>query len=265
MSTPIFFLSFANDSISPLPALQHEEESIYSLLTPAANLQKIQLHKDSFASISSIGDYLLSYQNRVILFHYGGHSRNQHLFLNNCKANIDGIAEQLIQQKKLKLVFLNACSTCVQVSLLLKKGIPAVIASSGMIEDEISYLFAEHFYKAIANHFTISSAFKHSVGVVKTIYSEYPKIYRGLGKQDEKDKLPWGLYTLDYKYLDYKLIPKSNLLSEKNIIRDVDLEIDGNMNIGDKNSSNTDKYKSHNKIEQSKLSIKGDLNLGDYK
>lgn len=50
--------------------------------------------------------------------------------------------------------------------------------------------------------------------------------------------------------------------SMKNVLKDVDVEVDGNINIGDK-GSNDQKYDMKNVVERSKFKASGDFNLGD--
>ena len=219
MQPPIIFLSFANDYQNPLPQLERESDVIYQLFTPAANQQQVQIHRDPFATTDKISHYLTHYHNRVAIFHYGGHASSDHLFLNDQLAYSDGIAYQLAQEKKLKLVFLNGCSTYDQVKLLLQSGIPAVIATSAPIADETATEFAKAFYQAIAKEYTIGEAFEKAAATIKTKSFTLPKVYRDLVHFPSNDgKIPWGLYIspfltpneiLEYKIIDSKVKSKS--------------------------------------------------------
>ena len=64
-------------------------------------------------------------------------------------AHAEGLAGLLGDQRGLKLVFLNGCSTLPQVDLLLGAGVPAVIATSHAINDPVARDFAIAFYQAL--------------------------------------------------------------------------------------------------------------------
>jgi len=261
---PILFLSFANNAHNPLPSLEKESAVIYRLLSPAANQQRIQIHREQYATIDNIAHHLTEFNKRVWLFHYGGHAGSQELSLWDQSANSDGIAYQLAQQKQMKLVFLNGCSTRQQVSLLLGLGIPAVIATSAPVNDTSATEFAESFYKAIAAGHNIKEAFEMAAAVVKTKGGDLPRIHRAFGNpHPETDILPWGLYTKEGVALDDILIPEPKAAGrKKNVLEDTELEADSNVHIGNKLPSEGD-YDELNVVKRSKIKTKGDFRLGD--
>ncbi|HRI62372.1 MAG TPA: CHAT domain-containing protein, partial [Saprospiraceae bacterium] len=143
---PVIFLAFANNPAQPLPNLEAEGESLYRTLTQGANQLFFQLHRESFATVEKLSHYLLEYQNRVAIFHFGGHAGQQNLLLEDIEANGEGVAALLARQQNLKLVFLNGCSTASQVAGLLKSGIPAVIATQAPVDDDRAKNMAAQFY-----------------------------------------------------------------------------------------------------------------------
>jgi len=214
MQTPVIFLSFANSKEQPLPYLQKEGEQLQALFTTPASEERIQLHYDPFTSPAKITDFFLQYNNRITLFHYGGHANSKALLLAEQTAHSDGLAHQLAQQKSLKLVFLNGCSTRQQVQLLLDLGIPSVIATHAPIGDEKALVFATTFYKSLVANQTIKAAFEHAAGAVKTISDTYPRVYRDTGLREGQTKtnvFPWGLYTRQKEKLDTTLISKKKI------------------------------------------------------
>ncbi|MCB0593678.1 MAG: CHAT domain-containing protein [Lewinellaceae bacterium] len=261
---PVLFLAFANNPRKPLYTLEKESETIYRLLSPFAKQQRIQIHREPFASIDNITHHLMGHKNGVTLFHYGGHADSQNLFLKDQSANAEGIAHLLAQQKQLKLVFLNGCSTRRQVQLLLKLGVPAVIATSIPINDSGASEFAETFYKAVVSGHTIGEAFSMAAAAVKTKGGQHPQAHRGVGSRNkEKETLPWGLYTNEGSILEETLIPPPRATGrKKNILEDTDLEAGGNAQIGNKTSSEED-YDEMNAVRRSKIKVKGDFRLGD--
>ena len=128
---PVIFLAFADDKDDHLPLLQQEAEDIYRELNPLQNRQHIQVYRDQHADVKKIYHYLTDYKGRVAIFHFAGHASSHQLRFEGQDADANGIAELLAQQKGLKLVFLNGCSTRKQVNYLLELGIPAVIATEG--------------------------------------------------------------------------------------------------------------------------------------
>ena len=267
MSSPVIFLSFANNEQHPLPNLEREGASIRKILTPITNQRGVQIHFEPFAKIDNIAHFLTQFQDQVISFHYGGHADSKHLILKDQIAHASGIAYLLKQQKHLKLVFLNGCSTYEQIHLLLELGIPAVIATSAEVNDTIAAEFAEQFYESIANDFSIKKAFENAAAYINAKSGKFPQIYRGLGrKQSDNEILSWGLYVNnDPSILEKKLIlmeRKSG--TEKNVIRNQEMEIDGNAHVGNKGAtSDQQHYDRKNIIEGGKMKVKGDFRLGD--
>ena len=207
---PVIFVSFANNHLKPLPSLKKEGTLIQQLFSSAADNQQIQFHLEAFASTDNLTNYFIQYKDRIRLFHYGGHANSKSFLLNDQKANAQGIAHQLAQQKPLKLVFLNGCSTRKQVDLLLELGIPAVIATSVPIGDKSATHFAEKFYAALVSNHTLKTAFEMAAANFETKYNHRPEIFRDTGvKGEETEELPWGLYTNNKDdVLNLPFIPK---------------------------------------------------------
>lgn len=95
------------------------------------------------------------YRNRIAVFHYGGHANGYQLLLESSMgkatpAQSDGFAAFLSQQNGLQLVFLNGCSTQMQVQGLLDMAAPVVIATSRAIDDAVAVGFSRLFYRSLA-------------------------------------------------------------------------------------------------------------------
>lgn len=265
--TPILNFAFANNDRQPLTNLRHESDSIIQLLASFEHEGRIILHREQQATIDNVSDFLTRNNNPMTLFHYGGHADSESLILDGQTAFATGVARQLAQQKSLKLVFLNGCSTYAQVQFLLQWGIPAVIATSVPVNDSIATKFAISFYTAIANNQTIKEAFDRAAAVVETKRNFLPKFYRGLG-QAPISSTSWGLYTSQDDVLEEKLIPSAPTnLSEKNVFDKIDVEIKkGNFRGGDDNLKQDKEQKYHRKniMTDSKVRIEeGDFRLGD--
>ncbi|MEN0003028.1 MAG: CHAT domain-containing protein [Bacteroidota bacterium] len=198
----VLFLNFANSREAPLPKLQEEEDTVYKYLTPRALKQHFLLHRESYATISKIAEYLTLYRDYITIFHYSGHAEKHALLLDQEDAQAGGIAHLLGQCKALKLVVLNGCSTKAQVEELLAQGVPVVIATSAPVEDSKALRFAIRFYQALSDNATIQEAFELGVGEVKTMDASIGElVVRGIKlKETAPPEAPtWGLYHQEGK------------------------------------------------------------------
>ncbi|NUQ26416.1 MAG: CHAT domain-containing protein [Saprospiraceae bacterium] len=190
----ILFLAFANDRDNPLPALQREDETIYSLLAPRQAQQHFLVHRDSFTNLNSITEYLDLYKDNIVVFHYSGHASPGNLQLEGPDAHALGIAELLSHCPRLQLVVLNGCSTAAQVQGLLDKGVPVVISTYAPIEDQKAAEFSIQFYRTLANQDTIEQAFEAAKGKILTMDSQV-SFHRGLDVDgDGADSALWGIF-----------------------------------------------------------------------
>ncbi len=193
----VLFFAFANDRDNPLPNLEKEDELIYSLLAPRQAQMHFMIHRDSFADLGQITEYLTLYRKRIVLFHYSGHADGQGLFLGGEDAKARGIAELLAQCDRLKLVVLNGCSTQAQVQLLQEKNIPVVVATSAPIADNKAAEFAIQLYRSLANQENISEAYDAAKGKVLAM-DDKVHFERSSGRMAATSTDPqaslWGLF-----------------------------------------------------------------------
>ena len=110
------------------------------------------------ASIERIYNVFQKHRDRIAIFHFGGHADGDRLLLQSAfeprAAYAEGLATLLGQQRGLKLVFLNGCSTRPQVKRLLDAGVPAVIATARAIDDQMATEFAVAFYQALTTGYS---------------------------------------------------------------------------------------------------------------
>ena len=129
------------------------------------------------------------HRDRIALFHFGGHADGDRLLLQSAleprPAYAEGLATLLGQQRGLKLVFLNGCSTRPQVKRLLDAGVPAVIATARPIDDGVATEFAVAFYQALTTGYSgdnrkitggcsLAIAFAQAEGLSKTARGRSP-------------------------------------------------------------------------------------------
>ena len=173
---PVIFLAFANDRqdgsryLRNLPA---ERKSVEKRLKAAAIAGLCELIVRTNTSVDELLDVFQENRGRIALFHFGGHAGGFQILMESAQGNpafahAAGFAEFLGQQQGLQLIFLNGCSTEPQVEGLLAAGIPAVVATSQAIEDEIATKLSTRFYNALAGGAGIGTAFAESVAAVKT-------------------------------------------------------------------------------------------------
>ncbi len=213
--SPVIFLAFANSSTSPLLQLTKEDDALYQTLHErAVNQHHFHLHRDSHTTLDKLRFYLTEFQDRVFLFHYAGHADSEKLFLKSGSANSGGLAEMLAEQSRLKLVFLNGCSTQAQVAYLLELGVPAVIATSAPIDDEQAGRFAVWFYRALHAGNNLQEAYDQAASYLRASGAgvEHRSLYGFEEAESAQNAVHWGLYTQEgsSKVLEWKL-PSSRL------------------------------------------------------
>lgn len=111
------------------------------------------------------------YQERIWIFHYGGHADEDELWLEdefgeNKSFFSMGLSRFLGAQEGLKLVFLNACATYDHARLLMESGIHAIVATSRKISDEQATRFATIFYAGLAGGASITESFQEAEGMI---------------------------------------------------------------------------------------------------
>ncbi len=206
-SKPVLFLAFANDDAAPLAQLKEERRGIRSQLLEAQSAGSLEVYTEPEATVKMLAEALQQYDERIALFHYGGHADAAHLMLEDQQAHAGGIAAMLAELKGLQLVFLNGCSTRGQVVRLMELGVKLVIATDKPVNDRMAVDFATAFYGALAKRRPISRAFRLASAQLQATYGETAKpqevSYRGLKwnkvakASDDPEPIPWGLYVND--------------------------------------------------------------------
>ena len=207
--TNTVFLAFANSDTETLHTLRLEDEAVYEILSPLALKSHFIIHRDSKATTSSVSHHIAQSRESIRLFLYSGHAGRDKLVLEDQEANAAGIAHLLGQCPRLRLVFLNGCSTKGQVEELLNKGVPAVLATSVPIDDMKAMEFSRRFFTALRDQNSIKQSFELAKGELLTKYPDVnPQIHGGLSswKEEADDSSIWGLYVgADESVLEWKL------------------------------------------------------------
>lgn len=198
---PIIFLAFANNKVGEngfLRQLSQEENGIRNALKQAKKEGLCELIIRHSITIDELFTVFQEHQNRIAIFHFGGHANSYQLLLKAADeskkpAYQAGLMAFLARQDNLELVFLNGCSTEQQVMALQTKGVPAVIGTVEEVKDEVAQTLAVQFYKGLGKGIPLELAWKHAEDNVQT--KEGGDI-RGLYRKNRKYQpsfFPWIL------------------------------------------------------------------------
>lgn len=205
---PVILTAFANDQGRFLESLQQESDAISDALRAKKDGGIIDLEVQQGATIARLFDLINRYSQDLAVLHYGGHANGSALDLQaaggtNAEAHGTGLAQLLGTLPNLKLVVLNGCATQGHVEQLLAQGVPAVIATSAPVEDNIALQFAREFYTALADPAasrTIDFAFSRAKALVATAKGDAITFEtRGTSFGDPEPPVvgvdKWGLYA----------------------------------------------------------------------
>ena len=209
MPKPLIFLAFANDRDDReqyLRNLPEEARHLEAALKEAEDKNLCEIVSKSNVTLDQVLDVLQQHRDRLAIFHFGGHANSLQLVLETPEgrpgpAHAGGLAAFLHRQTALQLVFLNGCSTEPQVQGLLDAGVPAVIATSCRIDDEVAMQFSERFYRGLGSGADVATAYHEAEAAVQarkgdTVRGVYRGVltYDGSGEAVAEDRWPWEMY-----------------------------------------------------------------------
>lgn len=168
---PVLFFAFANPderSDAALPALKKEAVRIRAALESGEADGSWDFVSGTEMKRAELIDTFRN--NRVAIFHFGGHSNQQSLWLpaeaaGNQVVNGTLLEEFLSAQPSLQLAFFNSCENQEWASKLARR-VPYVIASVCKLNDAIASDFAEAFYLYLAKGSSVDDAFAQAAGDV---------------------------------------------------------------------------------------------------
>jgi hypothetical protein len=224
---PVFLFAFANDQDNPLQLLREEERSLREVLVPAHDQGRIEVVQLGHASLEGIYNTFNRFHNRIALFHYGGHSTDQFLNLEDTNACSAALSTLIGQQRNLQLVFLNGCANRAQVKILFEKNVKAVIATSAPVDDRRALRFSAQFYHALANGKNIKEAFDTAKSKVQNDNDQLEiEYYRNIVLRDEKmEGFPWGLYAQDEAAVSWTMPQPTPVPADLDYFQEVALHI----------------------------------------
>ncbi len=202
---PVLFFAFANDKETEgrfLRELSKERLGILEKLEPVLEKKLCEVEVLPDATIDGILDVFQTYQDRIALFHYGGHADSYQLQLESydgksVPAYKEGLASFLAGQKGLSVIFLNGCSTGSHARALVQAGIPAVIATSRAIKDATATDLSLRFYNGIAGGYDLERAWKEATDQVVIQTGTGDADRSGLfwqARREYEDRFPWDIY-----------------------------------------------------------------------
>jgi len=209
--SPVIVLAFANEFTQErfLRKLTFELKMILNVLEPAMQRDRCYVKIMPAATQKEIASVFQDewYEDRVGIFHYGGHGDEDELWLEDENgANKSffsmGLAKFLGAQEGLKLVFLNACATHSHAQLLMDAGIQAVVATSQKIADDQATRFAEIFYQGLAGGANILESFSEAEGIMLGEWGpdsfgngdQTRSLYWDTKEEESNGDFPWRLY-----------------------------------------------------------------------
>lgn len=110
--------------------LGYEQNSIEEVFQDLEDDWRIKLVSLGYVTIDILYDNLARYKDRILLFHFAGHSSSESLHFIGGTGDSSSMATVLGQQNKLQFVFLNGCANEDQVNLLAEAGVKCIVATS---------------------------------------------------------------------------------------------------------------------------------------
>lgn len=209
----MIYLAYSNDHAYTLANLAKENRGILLAMEGIVSHQKIEVVTREKATAKQIFADLRTYRNRIVIFHFAGHSGQTGIFLEGKKARAPGLVRALKAQQALQMVFLNGCSSFGQVQEFLEAGIPVVIATNTDVEDAMASEFAWSFYASLASGATIETAFEEAIAWIEQGRELHPQMFQkgtvrhlGFEAVGTFDQIPWSCICLDEKQLGWRLI-----------------------------------------------------------
>ncbi|MFZ4428612.1 MAG: CHAT domain-containing protein [Saprospiraceae bacterium] len=205
---PLFLAAFANSNDAWLDSLSKEEGQLRNTLGPLHDQRQIEFLSIGSTSVDDIYKNFNRFHNRIIAFHFAGHSSASLLELVGQNHRAANLALLMGMQDNLHLVVLNGCANKEQVEGLLKAGVKVVVATSSAINDTWAAVFSGQFYEALKSGKTIAQAFDTALSYLeeKNQFDRTQARMRGIAfRMDQEPPLPWGLYGASEDDLNWTL------------------------------------------------------------
>ncbi len=194
---PIVFIAIANDQLSKdkhLPGLREERDELNKILLNAKAKGLCEVIVKSVEKAEHIFEVFTNselYRDRIAIFHFAGHANSLEMILESGAIDVEYFSKFLGEQKGLKLLFLNGCSTYGQVEKYFRNNVQNVIATSSLIYDELAKDFAIKFYHSLAGGTSLVRAFNEASSITQSIKSKKRRDDVVLNEKQKTGFLPW--------------------------------------------------------------------------
>ncbi|MBQ4819452.1 hypothetical protein [Aquimarina sp. MMG016] len=147
MAAEYFVGIFENDNQNPLSYLEDEYSAIDGLLL--SNKDQFTKEIISNKGVDGFIDKVKELTNDMTVFHFSGHQGGGTIQLSDEVFNNKGLINILNNAPKLKMVFINGCSTDAIINSL--DNVPIVIGTTTPVYDHFAKTFSERFYSLLLN------------------------------------------------------------------------------------------------------------------
>ena len=204
----------ANDSERYLSSLDDEVKGIKTALLSTKAKEEYTLIEIPELDYESFKEKIIepSMINKVKIFHYCGHSDSNGIAFCNEQGDVEYISPDVLSgylsnQGHLEMVFLNSCFSESMAERLVEAGVPVVIGTTDLVNDDDSAILAATFYSLLASAFSIQEAFKQ-------VFNEIPKKIkssRGPVLDNREVKKRWKIYLKKSEYAERRLVKRSQI------------------------------------------------------
>ncbi|MEM7511114.1 MAG: hypothetical protein AAF388_09295 [Bacteroidota bacterium] len=184
---PAAVLAFSNgekEDGTYLEVLDDERDAIGRIFRNSKLIIREQIDRPLVADIARAFD---KYHRYACIFHYSGHAFGEGLSLKDVEgkertAFVSGTASLVNFYKKVKLVFLNGCSTRKQINFFQDTpNPPVVIATTRPVRDEVAAYFSEAFYESfVSQGMSVQASYEKAKGLLEANFGDPKQIYRTL-------------------------------------------------------------------------------------
>ena len=204
-------IAFAHSKEDPIPNLQVEYDRLVPMLYSDVR-DKYSVIPIKYADKAEIGARISEVKEDLCVFLYSGHAGGEMLLLDDKEAGADGLKDLLAMCPKLQLVVLNGCNTMGQVDDLLELGVPAVIATNDVVDDEGAMRFSVELFKSLVALEPLEKAFTNAKAIAWADNADLV-VHRGRRtKGENREDRSWGLHVGDNEQvLNWHLIDESRI------------------------------------------------------
>jgi len=199
-----------------------------TIFAPLHDQGRIEFHSLGNTTLNDIHYAFNRFHNRIVLFHYGGHSDEGFLHLEDTGARSNNLATLMGIQDNLALVCLNGCKNSKHVHELFNKGVKTVIATKANIKDNKALLFSKAFYENLVSGLTMKESFDSAEAMITNDNPDTIFVHRGfnLGQEILIDENEWELNYLEEQYTQWVIPQLAEATEDSDFEKEVSLDTD---------------------------------------